>query len=332
MSISLKHLNSFGIDAYCDSLFYIKTESDLIAFLKNSKGDFKILGGGSNVLLTQNLSLPVLKNEIKGISVEKEGDNHVLITVGSGEIWHDFVMWAVNNNYCGLENLALIPGTVGAAPIQNIGAYGVEQNKCFESLEAVSIDTGETKIFNLDDCNFGYRNSIFKKEVKGKYFITRVKYRLSLTAELVTSYKDIQNKVKEKNTPLKSAKGLANIIVEIREKKLPNPNIIGNGGSFFKNPVIDISLYHSILKRHPEIPSYPTSFDDKIKIPAAWLIDKCGFRGIVNGNTGTHERQALVIVNRGNATGKEILNFSKTIQAKVHSTFGIHLEPEINFW
>ncbi len=292
---------------------------------------FKILGSGSNIVISNDVEETLLKNEIKGIEIIDENANSCLVKVGGGENWHNFVMWAVFHDLGGLENLAFIPGTVGAAPIQNIGAYGVEQDSSFHSATVVDMESGVTKTFFKKDCRFGYRESIFKHIAKDQYFIADVTYLLKKNHIPNTTYKDIQKYLEIHNISNPSVKEIASAVIDIRSKKLPDPKVIGNAGSFFKNPIVSLSKASQLKEVYPELPIYPID-QTQVKIPAAWLIEQCGFKGIVHGNTGTFDKQALVIVNHGNATGEEILNFALEIQNKVYETFEIELDPEVNIW
>ena len=304
---------------------------DFIAYAKLSKNPYKILGGGSNVLLTKDLAEDVLVNRIKGIAIIEESDESVLIEVGAGEIWHQLVMWSVSHQLGGVENLALIPGTVGAAPIQNIGAYGIEQKDAFVELTAIERETGELKVFSKEDCKFGYRESVFKKEEKDKYFIVRVTYKLKKNTTPQIGYKDVQELLTNRNISEATVSDVAQAVIDIRTAKLPDPKIIGNAGSFFKNPVIDQSAFEILSSQYSEIPNYPAG-EGYRKLAAAWLIDQCGYKGVTVGNTGSYKNQALVIVNHGNATGMEIWDYAMKVQSAVVDKFGVLLEPEVNVW
>jgi UDP-N-acetylmuramate dehydrogenase len=328
---NLKTYNSFGIEATVEHLVIVRSENDVYRVLLEKPADCRVLGGGSNVLITQDLAFCLLKNEIKGIEIIDEDSEQILVQVGAGESWHDFVMWAVGNNYGGIENLALIPGSVGAAPIQNIGAYGVEQDSVFHSLKAIHIETGVNTAFYKSECRFGYRDSIFKQERKGQYVITQVRYILKKNHSPVCSYKDVATYLADHGIENPGIKDVADAVIAIRKHKLPDPLDLGNAGSFFKNPVVSYSTFEKLRTAYENIPNYPVS-ESKIKLPAAWLIDQCGLKGIRMGDAGTHERQALVIVNHGKATGSEILHLARYIQATVREKFGIDLEPEVNIW
>lgn len=328
---SLKNHNSFGIDVKAKRFISIQSLEDLREVLRKSyASELFILGGGSNMLLTEDIQKTVIHVAIKGISVISETDEEVLIKVSAGENWHQFVMWTIEHGYGGLENLSLIPGNVGTAPIQNIGAYGVELKDTFVSCHALNIQTLEIKEFGLEECQFGYRNSVFKNQLKGQYIIVSVNFRLSKKDhELHTDYGSIKNELKERNIHNPTIRDISNAVISIRESKLPNPKELGNSGSFFKNPVIPIQQFEALNKNFPGIPSYHVS-DTEIKVPAGWLIDKAGLKGYREGDAGVHEKQALVLVNYGSASGQEILNLSKKIQAEIKDKFGVELEAEVN--
>lgn len=330
---SLVRFNTFGIDVNASQFIAIEKEADLFKLLdSNPKKELKILGGGSNLLLTQNQDAIIVKNEVKGIKVVSEDEKTVLIEVGGGENWHEFVMWAIEHNYGGIENLSLIPGTVGAAPIQNIGAYGVELQQVLEGVNAVHLEKREEWIFTADECKLGYRNSIFKNKLKGKVCITRVYLRLTKPPHRIhVSYGAIQKELDKKELANPSIKDISETIIAIRQSKLPNPKELGNSGSFFKNPEISKPTFEILKANFPNVPSYDMP-SGLVKIPAAWLIDQCGFKGIRYGNTGCFKNQPLVLVNYGGATGQEILNFSKQVQEKVQEKFNIEISPEVNIW
>jgi UDP-N-acetylmuramate dehydrogenase len=328
---SLKSLNTFGIDASAEKVSFIQSEGQLQELILSETGPFAIIGGGSNILFTRHLDRHLLVNRIKGIKKISEDDQEVVIKVGGGEVWHDLVLWAIEHNYGGLENLSLIPGTVGAAPIQNIGAYGVEQESIFHSLKALHLETGEAKEFLEEDCAFGYRDSIFKRTLKGKYFITEVNYRLQKKHQLNLSYGAIKKELENRNIINPKIKDVSSVVIDIRQSKLPDPAKIGNCGSFFKNPVISMDTYQELIKKYPGIPSYPID-KNSVKIPAGWLIDKGGWKGFRKNQVGTHQRQALVIINHGGASGLEIWEFAKELIEKVDKKYSIRLEPEVNIW
>ncbi len=330
-NISLKPFNSFGVEAYASKLIKIHTVNDILLALTVHSGPYKVLGGGSNIILSGDIKDLILKNEIKGIEVIDEDDKLCMVKVGGGENWHQFVMWSVYHNLGGFENLALIPGTVGAAPIQNIGAYGVEQDQFFHSANVVDLQSGLIKTFYKSDCKFGYRDSIFKSYAKDQYFVTDVTYILRKNHSPSTSYKDITDYFTKYNIEFPTITDVAKAIIEIRSLKLPDPIEIGNAGSFFKNPIISITQFSKLQESHPDIVHYPID-ENSVKLPAAWLIDQCGYKGVKKGNTGTYKNQALVIVNHGGASGHEILNFAVEIQAAVAEKFDVDLVPEVNIW
>ena len=325
---SLQSLNTFGLSASAERFAIFKSINDLQNLLKQISGPVFILGGGSNILITQDIKGTVLKNEIKGISVIKEDEHEATIKVGGGIVWHDFVMWSIENNLGGIENLSLIPGSVGAAPMQNIGAYGTEIKSVFIELEAVKISNKKVYKFNNKDCQFNYRQSIFKGQLKGKYVICNVTFKLSKNPNLNTSYGEIENELKIMNTP-PSIKSISQAVINIRQRKLPNPKEIGNCGSFFKNPIISNVKFEFLKLKFPKIIGYPNG-KDKTKVAAGWLIEQAGWKGYTNKGAGVHKNQALVLVNYGKAKGQDILKLSKDIQESIHNKFGIYLEAEVN--
>lgn len=328
-NISLKNYNTFGIDVNAKRVISITSVYELQQLVKTEK-DLFLLSGGSNMLLTSNINKLVVHLNIKGISIDREQGNNVHLTVNAGENWHDFVLWCINQNYGGIENLSLIPGNVGTCPIQNIGAYGVEVKDVITKVEAVEIATGKLAIFSNTDCNFGYRNSIFKNEVKGKYIITSVSFELTKNQhQLNTSYGAIETELTNKNIKNPTIKDVSDAVISIRKSKLPDPKEIGNSGSFFKNPVISKEHFEKLQEQHANIPSYPVS-ENEVKVPAGWLIEQSGFKGKRFGNYGVHEKQALVLVNYGGASGKEIYQLAQKIQATIKENFGIDLEIEVN--
>lgn len=332
-NFSLRHLNTFGLDSSARFFVEVSSITELTEILSDQvwKNTPKfILGGGSNVLFTRDIDALVIHPAITGIVKLQEDDQHVWLKAGGGEIWHDFVMYCVAHNYGGVENLSLIPGTVGAAPMQNIGAYGVEIKDVIHSVEAVSIDKGEVKVFSREGCQFGYRESIFKKELKDKYIITGATFILSKKPVLNVDYGDIQKTLQEMNVADITIKTVSEAVMHIRRSKLPDPAVIGNAGSFFKNPEIGRALYADLRARFPEMPGYPVG-DDKIKVPAGWLIEKSGWKGYRQGAIGVHEKQALVLVNYGGGNGNEIKRLSENIQDSVEEKFGIRLNAEVNF-
>ncbi len=331
-SQDLKLLNTFGLSVVAKNLIPIYSENDIFEALVAGFSPIKILGGGSNILLTKDVNGYLLHCQIKGIQIIDEDENQVLIEVGAGEFWHNLVLWSISQNLGGLENLSLIPGSVGAAPMQNIGAYGVEQKESFHSLTAILLTKGIRKTFYNEDCRFGYRESIFKNECKDQYFITRVRYLLNKkNHKLNISYGAIQDILSSNNITNPSIKDVSNAIIEIRSSKLPNPNVIGNAGSFFKNPVIDLSSFTELQKIYPNMPYYENG-DGRIKIPAGWLIEQAGFKGRNDGKIGVHKDQALVLVNFGQGHGKDIYALALEIKDVVLDKFKIDIHPEVNIW
>ena len=328
---SLKNYNTFGIDCKARYFIEVNTIEELSDVLKSkTQSNLFILGGGSNMLLTKDLNALVIHINFKGIEIISEDNNFVFLKVMAGENWHDFVLYCIKNNYGGVENLSLIPGNVGTAPIQNIGAYGVELKDVFESCNTISINGLSHKVFSSKDCNFGYRSSVFKSEVKGKYIITDVTFKLTKNNHAIkTEYGAIQEKLKENSIINPSLKNISEAVIEIRQSKLPDPSVLGNSGSFFKNPIIDLKAFEKFQKNNPEAPSYKIS-ENEFKIPAGWLIEKAGFKGMRIGDAGVHEKQALVLVNYDNATGQEIIELAHKIQEKVQDLFTIKLTPEVN--
>jgi len=326
-NISLKKYNTFGIDVNAKRFISVDSLEELKTIIAKEK-DIFLIGGGSNMLLTSEIDKLVLHLNLKGILVNETPNNEVFVTAEAGENWHDFVLWCIAQNYGGLENLSLIPGNVGTSPIQNIGAYGVEIKDIFYQLEAIEIETGKMKTFNLEECKFGYRNSVFKNELIGKFIITSVTFKLTKDKhQLNTSYGAIQNYLKEFLNP--TIKNVSDAVIAIRESKLPDPKQIGNSGSFFKNPIVSSHIFKKIEKDYPSIPHYIIN-EFEVKIPAGWLIEQCGFKGKRFGDAGVHDKQALVLVNFNNASGSEIYNLALNIQQTVKQTFGISLEIEVN--
>lgn len=334
-NVNLKNYNTFGIDVSTKYFSEVNHVADIDVLRKNKVFNKKklILGGGSNLLFTKNYDGLVIKNNIKGKGIVKETETEIFIKVNAGENWHEFVLLCVENNWGGIENLSLIPGNVGTSPMQNIGAYGVEIKDVFDSLEAYNIKTAQIETFTHSQCHFGYRESIFKKELKGKYIITSVVFKLNKNSKLNISYGAIENILVEKNISNPTIKDVSNAIISIREAKLPNPKEIGNAGSFFKNPVISTKHFVKLKEQYPKIVSYLIS-KDKVKIPAAWLIDNAGWKGKIytlkNVKFGVHENQALVLVNYSNSNGNDIYNLAKEIQEDILGKYAIELEIEVN--
>jgi len=328
----LKQYNTFGLKSECMGLIHIYHEDEVLEVLEKGLQPIKILGGGSNILLTGYVPAYILKNEIKGIEIIEEDEKQALVCAGAGEKWENFVTWAMSHQLAGLENLSLIPGSVGAAPMQNIGAYGIEQDSAFYSLKAIHLSTGQRKTFVKDECKFGYRESVFKNELKDQYFITHVLYLLKKSDyTLNADYGAIREILNEKRIIDPKMTDISDAVITIRKSKLPDPKEIGNAGSFFKNPVISFVQYCELKNVYTEMPSYKVS-DTEVKVPAGWLIEKCGFKGKRYGNIGVHKNQALVLVHYGDGNGDEILQLAKEIQATVLNTFSIEITPEVNIW
>ena len=328
-NISLKKYNTFGISVFAKRFISVDSVYELQQLLKVEK-DFFLISGGSNMLLTRDIEKLVIHINTKGISIDKEDDNFVYLTVNSGENWHDFVLWCVSQNYGGIENLSLIPGNVGTCPIQNIGAYGVEVKDTITVVEGLEVASGKILTFSNKDCKFGYRNSIFKNTHKGKIIITSVGFKLTKkNHQLNTSYGAIETHLISNKITNPTLKDISDAVISIRKLKLPDPKEIGNSGSFFKNPVIPMSQFLKLKKEHPTIPSYLVS-DTEIKVPAGWLIEQSGFKGKRFGDAGVHHKQALVIVNYRNASGQDIYELAKKIKQTVQKKFKISLEIEVN--
>jgi UDP-N-acetylmuramate dehydrogenase len=329
-NISLKPFNTFGIDVNASKFVSIDSLQNLKNILNTNPVDLLILGGGSNLLLTKDVEALVLQINLKGISVISSFKNSVHVEVAAGENWHELVCWCLNKDFGGLENLSLIPGNVGTAPIQNIGAYGVELKDSFISCKAIHIHTKELRTFTKEECNFGYRNSVFKQELKGQYIITSVVFELSrYDHSLKTNYGAIEAELQNSAIETPTIQDVSKAVISIRNSKLPDPKIIGNSGSFFKNPVISYSKFEVLQNQFPQIQHYKIS-ENAVKIPAGWLIDTAGFKGKTFGDFGVHTKQALVLVNYGGASGKDILNLSQQIQKAVKYIFDIDLETEVN--
>ncbi|MEQ9308476.1 MAG: UDP-N-acetylmuramate dehydrogenase [Balneolaceae bacterium] len=328
----LSKFNTMGIKAIARFFVEIHSVDELkeaLNFASENKLQILVLGGGSNILFVDDFPGLVILNQIKGMKIISEIDAEVTIKIGAGENWHNTVLFCVENGFGGIENLSLIPGTVGAAPIQNIGAYGTELKDVFVSLEAFLIEEGEVKIFSKSECKFGYRDSIFKKELKGKVIITSVTLKLSKNAVPNIEYASLKEKLNQKGIKNPKIKEVSTAVIEVRESKLPDPKKIGNTGSFFKNPVISVYQFDALKSLNKTIPSYPVS-ERQVKVPAGWLIEQTGWKGKRLGDAGVHDKQALVLVNHGKATGKEIWALAQDIIESVHQKFDIRLTPEVN--
>jgi UDP-N-acetylmuramate dehydrogenase len=332
-NVNLLPFNTFRINAKARYMVTVKSVADAQSLFTSDlfrKQRSLILGGGSNVLLTKDFEGLVVKNEIEGRAVAGQDNRLLKLKVGSGENWHALVQYCVGQNYGGIENLSLIPGTVGAAPMQNIGAYGVEIKEVIQNVEAVDIKTGDIKVFSRDDCQFGYRESIFKQHLKDQYFISSV--TLSLTKNdhpLNISYGAIKDVLKEKNVKEVTIQAISEAVIQIRKNKLPDPILIGNAGSFFKNPSVETPFFEALKNKFPTLPSFPGE-NNLVKIPAAWMIEQCGWKGKTLDNIGVHKHQALVLVNYGGGDGKKIWQLAMDIQGSVKEKFGVLLQPEVN--
>ncbi len=332
-NVSLRPYNTFGFDVKARYFVSITSTSELQQLLLDPTWATTpkwILGGGSNVLLTRPVDALVIQIGIKGIELVRQDDHHLWLRAGAGENWHQFVLYCVENGYAGVENLSLIPGTVGAAPMQNIGAYGVEIKDVFEELEAVHVATAELRTFDAPACAFGYRESVFKRGLKDKYIITSVTFRLSKQPTYHLSYGDIQKTLEELHGGVPSLRAVSEAVIHIRQSKLPDPAEIGNAGSFFKNPEIPKAQYDALKVQHSTLPGYPLG-EDVVKVPAGWLIEQAGWKGHRAGAVGVHARQALVLVHYGGGSGEQIKELAQQVQASVEEKFGIRLTPEVNF-
>jgi UDP-N-acetylmuramate dehydrogenase len=330
-NFSLKNYNTFGIEAKAKEFVAIHSQEELQQILsKNSDKKLFILGGGSNMLLTKDIDALVIHIAIKGKKIINEDDNFVWIECNAGENWHQFVLWTINQDFGGLENMSLIPGNVGTTPVQNIGAYGAEIKDTFVSCNAMNINTQELKTFTKEECKFGYRESIFKQEAKDKFIITSVIFKLTKHKHNINiGYGDIQTLLAKNNIENPTIKDVSNAVIAIRESKLPNPKELGNSGSFFKNPVISKEHFLTVQQQFPDIKYFDVS-PTQVKVPAGWLIEHSGLKGYRKDDAGVHKNQALVLVNYGNATGKEILELSKYVQKTILDKYNIAIETEVN--
>ena len=330
-NFSLKKYNTFGIEAKAKQFVAVHSTAQLKTILEENKSHKKfILGGGSNMLLTKDIDALVIHIDLKGKKIIEDSDDFVYVESQAGESWHEFVLWTIDQNFGGLENMSLIPGNVGATPVQNIGAYGTEIKDTFVSCEAIAIENQEVKTFLKEECHFEYRESIFKNEAKDKYIITSVVFKLTKKNHKInTSYGDITNELEKNNISNPTLKEVSDAVIAIRQSKLPDPKDLGNSGSFFKNPILLKSDFEKIHQQFPEMKYYNVS-ETEVKVPAGWLIEQAGFKGKRFGDAGIHKNQALVLVNYGNATGQEILNVSKDIQDTIFKRFGINIEAEVN--
>ncbi len=330
-NVSLKTHNTFGIEASARFVAEVHSVDDVRQILNDRTVNHLprlILGGGSNILLTKDLNGLVILNRLKGITVIEEDAQSVLIEAGAGEVWHDLVMHCVKNGWGGIENLSLIPGSVGAAPMQNIGAYGVEIKDVFVELTALDLKTLKTQRFSNQACEFGYRESVFKRKLKDRFMITSIRLRLSKDARVNTSYGAIETELETKGIGDPTIADVSEAVINIRQSKLPDPKVLGNAGSFFKNPVIDPASFEKLKNAFPEIPNYPAP--NGVKLAAGWLVEQCGWKGKQIGHCGSHAKQALVLVNYGGSSGKEIYDLSEQIMQSVKQKFNVQLEREVN--
>ena len=330
-NFSLKNYNTFGIEAKAKLFVAVNSVTELQTILRENSNKKKfLLGGGSNMLLTQDIDALVIHVNLKGKKIVQENEDFVWVESMAGENWHEFVLWTIDQDFGGLENMSLIPGNVGTTPVQNIGAYGTEIKDTFVSCEAIRIDNQESKIFTKDECNFGYRESIFKHDVKDQFIITSVVFKLTKRNHKInTSYGDITKELQNQNVTLPTLKDVSNAVIAIRKSKLPDPKELGNSGSFFKNPIISKTKFQKIQAKFPDIKFYELSATE-VKVPAGWLIENAGLKGYRKNDAGVHKNQALVIVNYGNATGQEILELSKFVQKTVFDKYEIAIEAEVN--
>ncbi len=334
-NISLKKLNTFGIGVAAKYFAQFAAIDELQELFGYSKANTLILGGGSNILFTKDFDGLVLKNNITGIKTIKEDEHHVYVQAGAGQNWHGFVQHCISNNWAGVENLSLIPGSIGASPMQNIGAYGVELKDVFFSLEAFHIKEQKLINFSLNDCEFGYRESVFKRKLKDEFVITSVTYRLNKVPVFNISYGAIEQELEKMGVATLSIAAISQAIINIRSSKLPNPSEIGNAGSFFKNPHISAKEFQQIKDKYPNLVGYPQE-NGEVKLAAGWLIEHCGppgtlsWKGFRRGDAGCHARQSLVLVNYADATGKEVFDLSEDILQSVKEKFGVTLEREVN--
>ncbi len=328
--VTLKGLNSFGIAASCSDFVRFSSETEIQAWLtknKNNSEQLFIIGGGSNLLLIGHVPFVLLQADVQGVEYIEQG-NEVLVTAGAGVNWHQLVMETLDKGYYGLENLSLIPGNVGAAPIQNIGAYGVELKDLFVELEAIELATGDKITFTHQECDFAYRYSIFKGQYKGQYIITSVTLRLSKTPDLKLDYGLIRQELEHLSEDQITPKNVSDAVIKIRSGKLPDPNELGNAGSFFKNPIVDEVIYTRLKAQFPNLVAFELP-DGRFKLAAGWMIDQAGLKGYRLGDAGVHKKQALVLVNYGDATGKDILQLARYVSQKVKQKFGVIIEPEV---
>lgn len=327
---SLKKYNTFGVEATARHFAIFSSADELATLLDQAPQPVVVLGGGSNILLMDDILGTVLINGIRGIDLVDEDDRYLYVQVGAGENWHGFVKYCLARDWAGVENLSLIPGSVGAAPMQNIGAYGVELKEVFHELEAWDLHDGKVRMFTLNDCHFGYRDSVFKREYKDRFIILDVTFRLNRVPVFHTEYGAIREELEKMNVREPSIRAISDVVIRIRTAKLPDPAVIGNAGSFFKNPTIPNAQFTELKSRFPDIIGYPDPGSGMTKLAAGWLIEQCGWKGYRRGDAGCHERQALVLVNYGGATGREIYDLSEDILRSVQQRFGVTVEREVN--
>lgn len=331
LNVSLKPYNTFGIDVLAAELYTANSVAELaecVLLLQNK--NYFVLNGGSNILLSRNIEIPVLRINFSGIELVKEDENHVWLKAQAGQNWHDLVVYSLEKGYGGLENLSLIPGNTGTAPMQNIGAYGVEIKDVMEYCEAIDRKNGSLRKFDTADCQFAYRESVFKNELKGKYIITAVVFKLTKKKHnLHLQYGDILEELKIANVSDPTPADVSRAVIKIRQSKLPDPKVLGNSGSFFKNPIISAEEFSAVIAKYPEI-KYHKLENGQVKIPAGYLIEQCGYKGFRRGDAGVHAKQALVLVNYGTASGPELFALALEVQQAVFETFGIRIEPEVN--
>lgn len=329
--ISLKNYNTFGIDVKARSFISVTTVAELQQVLReHSNEKLFILGGGSNMLLTRDIDALVVHVNLRGREITTTSEDYAVVKAMAGENWHEFVLYTIENDLGGLENMSLIPGNVGTTPIQNIGAYGAEIKDTMVSCNAVHIKTGAIRTFTNEECRFGYRESIFKSAEKDQYVIVAVTFRLTRRHHKINiGYGDIKKELEKAGVDIPTIKDVSNAVIAIRQSKLPDPKVLGNSGSFFKNPIVPVAVYEQARKKFPEMPNYPID-ENYVKVPAGWLIEQAGFKGYRAGDAGVHDRQALVLVNHGAASGAELLALSQKIQHTVFEKYGIRIEAEVN--
>ena len=324
--------NTFGMDVEASVFVEYESVTELKEILLHQlcpEGKWLHIGGGSNLLFTGDFDGMILHSAIKGFEVVSENEDEVLVRAGAGEVWDDFVAYTVEKGWYGAENLSLIPGEVGASAVQNIGAYGVEAKDLIVKVETLEVETGKERVFGNEACGYAYRESVFKHELKGKYIVTSVTYRLSKHPSYRLDYGNVRAELEKRGCEL-TLENVRRTIIDIRESKLPDPKVQGNAGSFFMNPIVPRPLFEGLLGKYPSMPSYEVDAE-RVKIPAAWMIDQCGWKGKRMGNAGVHDKQALVLVNCGGATGQEIIALSEEIQRSVFDKFGVRISPEVNF-